>query len=562
VAAKPPNKIKSREAAARLLLRRPDLAARRKERTRARKVCEAVGMSAAAVDSLAGWLGADPTAEVADAEQALAARLQLRLAALPPAERQAFDGPGGRAAVALDLGWERLEDAAARELLRCLSLAESFPRSAAEAMVPPESALAALGSGFVIEIAPGRLAMTKACRKFLKPAAKQHAELRRGHLFEGLRQGLGGVADEDLSPVIEEAWALSPGGVRAAALAHRAAERLRRIGSLDAARLQVQRGLDCLEGEDAAGLRGLLLLDRGLAELEAGRIADADATLAEAQALLAADPDGQHAALRARLGRAQALAWAGHSEAEAELSAVLTELESEGDEPVSLAARAVAEHALATLLLRRGEVGAALGHGTRAREDWEDATSDGDAQGAVFDLGLAQALRAAGRASEVDEPLERARVLSGGNLDRPAHAALPVALHDLAVAAGDRGDWKAARTLVDEASMMGRSLRPDDHALQASLRCTRAQLDLAEGDNEAALDQAQRARVRHGASLPEDHPALALLDATEGWTRAQQGLRSEALVSLERAEQNLRAVRGERSNALAHVRLLRRSLDG
>jgi len=516
-------------------------------------------MSAAAVDALAGWLGADPAAEVADVEQALADRLQLRLASLPKTERAGAAGPAGHVVVALDLGWERVEDDRAREALCCLCLAQSYPRAALDTLAPVGGA-AALLSGFVVEQSPARLTMTAEARAFLAPLAAEHAEVRRQHLFEGLRRSLDGIDDEALPGVIEEAWHLSPGGPRAGALAHRAAERLRRAGSLDSATTQIQRGLDALgEGDD--GLRGLLLLDRGLVELEAGRSADADATLATAHELLSAHPEGEAAARRARLAQAQARAWSGHADAEHGLAAVLAELEDEGDEPASLAARAVAEHALATILLRRGEVGSALGHGTRAREDWEDATSSDDAQGAVFDLGLAQALRAAGRTAEVGEPLERARVLAGGNLDRPAHPALPVALHDLAVAAGDRGEWKAARTLVDEASMMGRSLRPDDHALQASLRCTRALLDLAEGDTVSALDQAQRARLRHGKTLGDDHPALALLDATEGWTRAQQGLRSEALGSLERAEASLNALRGERSNAVEHVRLLRRSLD-
>jgi tetratricopeptide (TPR) repeat protein len=294
-------------------------------------------------------------------------------------------------------------------------------------------------------------------------------------------------------------------------------------------------------------------------------------------------PGAAEALERARLCLGETLAASGQlSRAEGELQEVVRLLQRRCNEAVAAptdgpasglhAARlrglrsslAHAFRALGHVLLMRGDISGALVHLHEAREDWLDLAGDQDADGAAFALALAGALRAAGRFSEVEEPLEAARILAGGDMDRPALGSLPIALHDLGVAAGDRGDHASAATLLDEAVMLASSLLGRKDPLLARINYTRGLLYLAEGELGRAEDKFESVLEWDLGSDDQAEALRALARAAMAWTRSREGAHRhhEAELILADAEDALAASRGVASTTAAHIRILRESLRG
>lgn len=565
--------VEPREASGRLLSRRPDLSAHRSQRRRARELIESIGLDAAATEVLAGWLGIQLDSDVGDLELVLSDRVQVRLAALSREARRDGSSEEARAREALQLGWDQLLDEDARAAVRTVAAAGDLvlPRSLYVAAVGSAEALdTAAAAGFLVAVEGGGLwawpSGAAVDPRFAPSAASLRLALAGASLVADVL-----VLDDDAVDVMSGWLVHTP--LHHASLRHRACEAARREGRTAAARTHQLRGLQALdqEGADAAALRGLLLLDAGLIALQDGVVAEARLAFAEAvSSLEVAEDEGADVVLaHARLALAQAtglgselrvaegLLRAGLDAAEARTSP-----DAAGAREKSLAAGvAVARMNLGGILLGRGEISPALRLLREAWEDWQDLAADDDPDGASFALALAHGLRAAGRGPELDEPLEAARVLSGGDMDRSMRATLPQALHDLGVAAGDRGDWGAAATLVDEASMMAMSLLPQGHPDRARFAYTRGLLYLAQGDVSAARRQQEKA-----LDLLADGQAPAVHElgrAALAWALSREGAHRhpDARDQLRAAGQALEALRGAGTNAGEHVRILLESLS-
>ncbi len=549
-----------------------------------------VGMRTASVDVLAGWLGSNGDADAKDLEVALEDRVKLRLAALSKRDREDADSPRFRARVALGLGWEQLPPEGPREALRVLGLVGGvpIPRELVEdaAGASPADLSDLVWSGFAhLDDDRDQMSAHPEVLDFLASQAepKPAADSRPRRFILAVRKRL--VADpleeEGAEHAAEHACRIAsrhhqPALV--ASVAHRVAERKRRRGEADDAAAWVARGLEATDKSAANPLRGLLEMDRGLLALHQSDLDAAESWFARAvnsleAASLAGTPGAEEAIERARLLHGEALAATGHlSRAEQEIAEVVRGLQrrwNEGLEPDpgdpagvarrrSLAAAlAHGFRALGTVRLLRGDVSGALVHLQEAREDWIELAGEVDAGGAAFSLALARALRAAGRFNEVEEPLEAARVLAGGDMDRLARPELPIALHDLGVAAGDRQEFAAAGTLLDEATMLASSLLPKDHPLRARILYTRALLYLADGHISRALDT-----IAEVETYDLDEVSAALAAATRSWTQAQEGAHrfNEAHGGLQEASEALAEARGPDSAGAAHLRWLAKAL--
>ncbi len=134
-------------------------------------------------------------------------------------------------------------------------------------------------------------------------------------------------------------------------------------------------------------------------------------------------------------------------------------------------------------------------------------------------------------------------------------------LHDLGVAAGDRGDRKLAATLLDEALMVSANRVPARAPIRAQIAYTRGLLSLADGELGEAQDQLERAAE---ASSEGSVPDPAVIAAAQAWALAREGAHRflEAARSLATAEEKLAESRGPHAAATAHVRFLRRSIEG
>ena len=592
------DKLSIREAAGRLLARRPDLASQRPQRKRARQIADSVGMRTAPVDVLSGWLGNNADLDVRDLEVALEDRVQLRLAALAPRDRIGADQPGFRARIALDLGWEVLNAHGPREILRILALVDGGPLAREVVSDAAEVGASAvedvIWSGFVrhdekervLEV-HGDVLEHLASQQDPRPA--QMDRVQRFALAVRRHLAIGRLDDARLDRAAGLAIDLAeregePGLV--ASLTHRQAERMRRLGRAPESRVWLDRAFAAAEQAPAGPMRGLLEVDRGLLALREGNNADAVEHFERAvEELELADQDERPGAAealeRARLCLGEALAASGQlSRAEGELQEVVRLLQRRCNESLAAAVdesdpevhqsrlrglRSSLAHsfrALGWVLLMRGDISGALIRLHEAREDWLDLSGPDDPDGAAFALALAGALRAAGRFSEVEEPLEAARVLSGGDMDRPALASLPVALHDLGVAAGDRGDHAAAATLLDESVMLASSLLTRDDPLLARISYTRGLLYLAEGELGRAEDKFESV-LNWNLGVEDQAEALrALARAALAWTRSREGAHRhhEAEQILAEAEDALAASRGAASTTTAHIRILRESL--
>jgi len=581
-----------REAANRLLARRPDLGSHRQQRRRARQIADSVGMRAASVDVLAGWLGSNADSDVRDLEVALEDRVKLRLAALSPRDREAADGPRFRARVALGLGWEQLPPEGPREALRVLALVGgvAIPRELVEEAADgtPGDTSDLVWSGFAwldeqanllsahpdvldhlaSQTEPKPLAKSRPRRFVLAVRNRLLADPGDDLRSEAAAEHACRIADRHEQPAL------------VASLAHRVAERMRRRGDFEGAEVWVTRGLEAADRPSAVPLRGLLEMDRGLlalhhSDLEGARSAFERAVNSLEEAALAGVPGSDEAIERARLMYGESLAATGElSRAENEIAEVVRGLQrrwNEGIEPDPEDAGGVARRrslaaglahgfrALGTVRLLRGDVTGALIHLQEAREDWLELAGDDDSDGAAFALGVARALRAAGRFNELDEPLDAARVLAGGDMDRLARPELPIALHDLGVSAADRGDGAAAATLLDEATMLAGSLLPRKHPLRARILYTRGLMFLADADLSRAIDHLDEA-----AGYDLDPAARALVAGARAWAVAQEGAHRhlEMGVSMTEAHELLAGARGPTSAGAAHLKLLAKSLQG
>lgn len=567
--------VDPRDASGRLLSRRPDLSAHRSQRRRARDLVASIGGDAAAADVLAGWLGIQLDSDVGDLELALSDRVQVRLAALSREARRDSTGEETRAREALQLGWDQLLDDDSRRAVLLVAAAGELvlPRAVFAEACEGEAPLdAAETAGFLRVLDGGVWAWPSGAE--LDPTFRPGLGSLRLHLARAVR-AVGFTGPEPLGDAAVDTIAgwLRAAPLHEASLRHRASEAARRAGRSRPARAHQLAGLAALDaaGLPSAALRGLLLLDGGLIALQDGTVAEARVSFGEAVASLEAsdDPDVDPVLEHARRFLAQTTALGGElATAEALLRSGLNE-EEDAEPPTSIDPRdrslaaglAVARMNLGGILLSQGAISPALRLLREAWEDWQDLAADDDPDGASFALALAQGLRAAGRGTELEEPLEVARVLSGGDMDRSMRGTLPQALHDLGVAAADGGDWAAAATLVDEASMMAMSLLPQGHPDRARFAYTRGLLYLAQGDVAAARRQQEKA-----LDLLSDGqaPAVeALVRAALAWTRAREGAHRhpDARAKLEDAAEALARLRGEQSLARGHVRILLDSLN-
>ena len=335
------DKLSIREAAGRLLARRPDLASQRPQRKRARQIADSVGMRTAPVDVLAGWLGSNADMDVRDLEVALEDRVQLRLASLAPKDRIGADRPSFRARIALDLGWEVLQAHGPREVLRILALVDGGPLAREVVTDAADAGSTAVDdviwSGFCrhddaeeLLALHGDILEHLASQQDPRPAqldrSQRFALAARRHL------AIGGLDDARLDRAAELAVDLADREGEhglVASLAHRMAERMRRRGRPPESRVWLDRAFAATEQPPARPLRGLLEVDRGLLALHEGATADAVEHFERAtEELELADQDERPGAAealeRARLCLGEALAASGQlSRSEGELQEVV-----------------------------------------------------------------------------------------------------------------------------------------------------------------------------------------------------------------------------------------------
>jgi len=552
----------------------------------------------APVDVLAGLLGATKPAGVGELLQQLTER--AREQHTEPAGEVPADDPRHYVLSAYELGWASLPDGPVREVVRCLALLahQPVPRVVLTDL-PGASAGAvedALWAGFAsLDEAEDRLVLAPSLRLFVdsRPEPEEDFLARPLQILQAIRLGLAtcDVEDErydeaaqqglELAVLVEEYGS-------AGTIARRMTERLRRRRSFGPARQWSARLVDLLEAghPELQSLRGPSLLDRGLLELEAGRYGLARDLLTEASL------EFEHADSEGQEGAQQFLA-----QTQSVLGEVLLELgdRQAADEVLATCAAALEASKAALInddrphdpVLRRarinaleislvqaqrlsacqslavGETGAALTGLRAAWARWCELEGDQQPDGACFHLSLADAFRAVGRDSEQDVPLEAARVLLGGDMDRVIQPGLPVALHDLAVLAGDRGEFEHAETLLVEAAMVAGGLVPESDPIHSQILYTRGLGLLARGE----LDQADAcfvegesaaARILGDPRSPQLH-----IQAARAWARSLQGEEhhGEAARDLQVTERVMLAERGPENTFVEHIKLLRRSLE-
>ncbi|MCO4768936.1 MAG: tetratricopeptide repeat protein [Deltaproteobacteria bacterium] len=526
-----------RQTAGRLLEHRPDLSVVRNQRRRARELAASLGNRSGAVAVLAAWLAANPDSDVRDLSTALDNRLQLRLVSVPPKERTPEVTEAALVEESFGLGWEQLDEETAAEILLYVSLTGGIPlpqELAAElAGVDAAGVDEVVEAGFAARDAAHCLTIDGATLTFLE----SRRELPQARLQRRLRLALG-VRDHagrsptgrvELDSLAELACDLL-GELRQplpmVSLCHRLAERLRRRGDLSGAMRWVQRGRVAAQalGDDGLAFVGLLALDEACIVLADQSSVAARPHVQRAARLLAAaskagHPGADAALLRAQLLRAQ-IEYATHPSApEKELRGLSGKLGRERDIP----ARAAALQTLGTACFRRGDrsAGRALLH--EARGLLEEVDEGGDSGLTAMLVAEAQGMHPAADPKTVDQLLERARVLAGGEMDRPPQSSLPLALHELGLAAGDKGDREAAATLLDEAAMLASSLLPRSHPVTATTAYSRGLLFLSDGEFRRAEKQLDRALSGWAGAYPKAHPIHAIGRAARAWAGARAG---------------------------------------
>lgn len=580
-----PRILSRRESAARLLDRRPDLSVERKQRRRARDLADSLGNQAGVVDVLAAWLEANPDADMGELSSALGDRIQLRLASLPPAARTEELTVTARVEEAFGLGWERIPDERCRELLRVLALCadagapEDVLCDAAEAR--RKDLAAALDGGFVVRGDDGLVRADPATLAFIvgRGEAPTHRHTRRLRLAVAVRDQAARIppTDTTLDEVADRAYQLleTLGQVGLmASLAHRMAELLRLRGDLPGSRMWVQRGLDVVHAHPlAAPLAGLLALDEAALVLyEQGATVARPHALRAVELLEAAaaagDPGTEQALSRAQLMLAQIETATRSSAPEAQLRTLIDALAEQAARPGAArdarAALAAARQTLGSAMLRRGQRTEARELLANARKGMEEVTQGHEGRVTGLLVGEAQAMHMALDHTPVEELLERARVLGGGDMDREPDRALPLALHELGLAAGERGDREAAATLLDEAAMLSVSLVPDTDPVRATTAYSRGLLFLADGQFRRAERNLERAIAGWERAYPADHACHAIGRAALAWARARAGdlPAHEASLELDAATAALADAPGLDVSWLAQLHALRADLTG
>lgn len=556
-----------RQSAGRLLERRPDLSVDRTQRRRARELAASHGNRAGVVAVLAAWLEVNPDSDVRDLSLALADRLQMRLVSVPARSRTEDVIVAARIDEAFELGWERLDGDGAAAILSTVAVAGGAP-------VPRELALRATGlddrvvnevvqTGFATLDGAGCLAVDGSTLTFLEqrrvlPGERFERQLAFAFAVRDLAVTLPPARTEldDLAEAAQGILAVLRQPMAAVSLCHRMAERLRRRGDLPGAMAWVEQGRARASelGDAAAPLRGLLALDEACIVLGRDGPVAAMPACERAVALLSTPhaAEAEPALQRARLLRAQLLASTRAEAPEDQLAILADSLEGP--------ARAVALQTLGSAELRRGDRIAAREHLRQARALVEGLGADETL--AALLVAEAQALHPVEERSAASALLERARVLAGGDLDRPPTQTLPLALHELGLAAGERGDRESAATLLDEASMMAGSVLPRAHPVRAATLYSRGLLFLAADEQRRAEKALDKALQRWSAAYPPDHPVHALGAAARAWVYARTGElpADEALGELDQATATLDTVRSIDPALLAQLHALRADL--
>ena len=580
-----PRILPRRETAGRLLDRRPDLSVERTQRRRARDLAASLGNQAGVVDVLAAWLEANPDSDMRDLSSALGDRLQLRLASLAPAARTEELTVTARVEEAFGLGWEQLDDDVVRELLHLLTICGE---SGAPADVLCDAAGArrqqlesAVERGFAVRDDDGLVRGDPATLTFVTsrgetPTSRHERRLR---LAQAVRNHAARTLPTDITidAVAERAHVLlgrlAQYGLQAS-LAHRMTELLRLRGDLPGARMWVQRGLEILHHHAAAApLAGLLALDEASLVLfeQGANVARSHAQRATellAAAVAQGEPGAEHALARARLMVAQIEAGTRSSAPEAELLNLIDTLAEQAARPGASrdarAALAVARQTLGSALLRRGQRTEARELLAMARTGMEGVTVGHEGRVTGLLVGEAQAMHLELDPAPMARLLERARVLGGGDMDREPDRALPLALHELGLAAGERGDRDSAATFLDEAAMLSTSLLPDSDPVRATTAYSRGLLFLADGQYRGAERSLERAVEGWRRAYPGDHACHAIGMAALAWARARSGdlEPEEAQRELERATAALAEAPGLDHSWLAQLHALRADLTG
>jgi hypothetical protein len=513
--------IASAFAPARLLASRPDLARKKRQRRRAAAVAGSVGREVAALDVLAGWLSTNTDQDVEDLESLLSDRVTVHLAGLDPADRAGANIQTLHAELALDLGWRALQGHGPREVMRVLALAgpEGAPRSTVERVARAGAgavddvlrAAFALADGDRITPGPGLLPFVR--RQTNRPVERRE---RLQRWLTAVRTDLDhGVPDiEDAARRAMDLALSSSQGDLAAAIALSLAGRLRSQRNLEGARQAAKMARASLGGAEprVAALRAAVDLELALINLASGNVAAAEERLdlVEETLLGASKRDAEASArlqARVRIVRAQCHLSEGRP------LAALAELQT----PASGVLEVVRLHCLAS-----AHLGLDRGEATQFAVAAADAASG--ALPAESPLGAAVALTQAQLSvgPHVDELLERARVLAGGNLDRAASPTLALALHELGVRAAGTGDLAAAATLLDEASMLAASLLPRRHPLPCTIAYTRGLLLLSAGEPARAERHLERATEGWDNLGGRNHPSAILARAARSWLDAAE----------------------------------------
>lgn len=546
-----PELLPAREGPGRLLRHRPDLAMHRVHRRRAREIAEGVGLRAAAVDVLASWLGTQPSLDTKDLEGALTDRLQLRLARTPPKLRKDADSPESRAEIALLLGWEQLRGSAPRELARTHALLAGRPCSAAFLEAASEQGRAALDdcvrAGFVVVGDSGltmQAEIAAFCTKQAEPPTERPRRLARA--AEALRSTLAGPVDGRVAELAEvvvdlaerEQWADVVGG-----LCVRLAQVARKRAQPEESLRWTERGLAHSAGR---GFRAMLWAERSAVLWEL------DDTQGARQALQQARASIEGAAHEAPRGFTDSLTvldlsmTASESIPAVPLLARVANIALSPSAPDEVAAPAC--HLAATLALRAGDLALARRYLDRLAPIVERLCGPEDPRRVPVLISQSQRL---GADIAVEDLLEQARVLAGGDLDRPSSRTLPWVLHELGVRAADDGDHASAGTLFDEAAMLTTSLLGPQHRLKGLIARSRALLFLCLGEPLRASTTAQRAQewIDRGGSDGE----RALTELVVALGLKAEGLDHDVPAKAAACLRAWRAERGDSNPAVQHL---------
>ena len=526
-----------RQTANKLLEHRPDLSVVRNQRRRARELAQALGNRSGTIGVLAAWLAANPDSDVRDLTTVLDNRLQLRLVSVPPKERTPEVTEVARVEEAFGLGWEQLDEKTAAEILLFVSLAGGLPLPqelvAELAGVDVSIVEGVVEAGFALRDTAECLTIDGATLTFLESRQElpQARVKRRLKLALGVRDHAASqphtrVELDSLAELAADLLRDLQQPLAVVSLCHRLAERNRRRGDYSGAMRWVERGREAAQplGDQGLPFLGILALDEScIVAADQSAIAARPHVMRASRLLAAAaksgHPGAEQALLRARLLRAQIESATQSAAPEKELRALTGKLDRQQD----VAAQAAAMQTLGSACCRRGDRKAGRTLLREARLLLEDVDADGSGGLTAMLVAEAQSLHPSANPAPVDELLERARVLGGGDMDRPPQTSLPLALHELGLAAGDKGDREAAATLLDEAAMLATSLLPRSHPVRATTAYSRGLLFLSDGEYRRAEKQLDRALTAWKGAYPPEHPIHAIGRAARAWAGARSG---------------------------------------